>query len=193
MAKFYQEKDRIYNQKMAEIFNSEYEKISDIQKFAQSQASLALYNHHLENLDDETKKIIGASDQPAKQMILEYKNMCGYISKMQEYLKLINNKLNQEVFRAAPARISQYIEQTPSALAPPEASPAQQFTAVDPYQHHGGALATAAATSAAGRNERTAASPAISGQIEGLDTSLRSSMSDDLNKEQKLDLKNIIS
>ena len=30
MAKFYSEKDKIYSQKMAEIFNSEYEKISDI-------------------------------------------------------------------------------------------------------------------------------------------------------------------
>ena len=39
-------------------------------------------------------------------MILEYKNMCAYISKMQEYLRMINNKLNQEVFSAAPAQIS---------------------------------------------------------------------------------------
>ena len=109
-------------------------------------------------------------------MILEYRNMVGYITKMQDYLRLINGKLNQEVFRAAgapPLQINQYVP-------PQELSPIPN---IDPYRHQivsGSGVAATSATSGARREHQN---QVISEQIEGLETSIRSSFSDDLNRE----------
>lgn len=73
MEKFYRAKDKIYAQKMHEVFNYEYEQIKP------DQANTHMYNKQLESLDEETRRLVGASDQGTKQMIVEYKNMSQYI------------------------------------------------------------------------------------------------------------------